>query len=76
MFITYGPFAALPLVVSVVGDGGLLHPLHDLHVGCDVLPVSGRPLETTHGTVIKSGDTVAMTFIIMWPILCNADTGT
>ena len=62
-------------MVSVVGDGGLLHPLHDLHVGCDVLPVSGRPLETTHGMIIKAGDTVAMTFL-MWPILCNADTGT
>ena len=49
MFETNGSFAALPLVVSVVGDGGLLHPLHHLHVGRDVFPVSGGPLETTRG---------------------------
>ena len=36
-------------MVSVVGDWGLLHPLHHLHVGRDVLPVSGGPLETTRG---------------------------
>ena len=75
MFETNGSFAALPLVVSVVGDRGLLHPLHHLHVGRDVLPVSGGPLETTRGIIIEAFDKVAMTFLML-PILCNADTGT
>ena len=70
-----GSFAALPLVVSVVGDGGLLHPLHNLHVGRDVFPVSGGPLETTRWMISEAGDEVAMTFLML-PILCNADTGT
>ena len=62
-------------MVSVVGDGGLLHPLHHLHVGRDVFPVSGGPLETTRGMISEAGDEVAMTFLML-PILCNADTGT
>ena len=62
-------------MVSVVGDGGLLHPLHHLHVGRDVFPVSGRPLETTRGMIIEAGDKV-VNDILMLPILCNADTGT
>ena len=62
-------------MVSVVGDGGLLHPLHNLHVGRDVFPVSGGPLKTTRGIIIQAGDKVAMTFLML-PILCNADTGT